>query len=130
MFGMVLQKIDFNFIKSFRHVCVKTSKSDGNKSFQRLYTALPRLTPQEVYLCLILFFLLYYLYILLYFFYIFICLYIYKINKNIIVYIYISSFYILLYILYIFYIYTLYMLLCYRSQMFCKLMNTPKNSLV
>ncbi|GAB1864059.1 [Pyruvate dehydrogenase [acetyl-transferring]]-phosphatase 1, mitochondrial [Camponotus japonicus] len=45
---MVLQKIDFNFVKSFRHVCVKTSKSRGNRSFQRLYTALPRLTPQEV----------------------------------------------------------------------------------
>lgn len=45
---MVLQKIDFNFVKCFRHVCVKTSKSRDNRSFQRLYTALPRLTPQEV----------------------------------------------------------------------------------
>ncbi|CAL1687581.1 unnamed protein product [Lasius platythorax] len=45
---MVLQKISCNFVKGFRHVRVKTSESHGNRSFQRLYTALPRLTPQEV----------------------------------------------------------------------------------
>ncbi|KAG5321002.1 PDP1 phosphatase, partial [Pseudoatta argentina] len=45
---MVLQKISYDFVKSFRHVHARTSESCGNKSFQRLYMALPRLTPQEV----------------------------------------------------------------------------------
>ncbi|XP_072751142.1 pyruvate dehydrogenase [acetyl-transferring]-phosphatase 1, mitochondrial isoform X1 [Anoplolepis gracilipes] len=45
---MVLQKVGCNFVKSFRNVHVRTSESHSNKSFQRLYTALPRLTPQEV----------------------------------------------------------------------------------
>ncbi|XP_050448797.1 pyruvate dehydrogenase [acetyl-transferring]-phosphatase 1, mitochondrial [Cataglyphis hispanica] len=45
---MVLQKIGCNFVKGFRHVRVRTSESRGSRSFQRLYTALPRLTPQEV----------------------------------------------------------------------------------
>ncbi|KAG5323280.1 PDP1 phosphatase, partial [Acromyrmex heyeri] len=45
---MVLQKISYDFVKSFRHVHARTSESCGNKSFQRLYMASPRLTPQEV----------------------------------------------------------------------------------
>lgn len=45
---MVLQKISYDFVKSFRHVHARTSESCGNKSFHRLYMALPRLTPQEV----------------------------------------------------------------------------------
>lgn len=45
---MVLQKVGCNFVKNFRHVHVRTSESRGSRSFQRLYTALPRLTPQEV----------------------------------------------------------------------------------
>ncbi|KAL6256528.1 hypothetical protein P5V15_012642 [Pogonomyrmex californicus] len=44
---MVLQKISYDFVKSFRHVHARTSES-RNKSFRRLYMALPRLTPQEV----------------------------------------------------------------------------------
>jgi len=47
---MVLQKISCDFVKRFRHVHARTSEPCGKKSFQRLYTALPRLTPQEVYL--------------------------------------------------------------------------------
>ncbi|XP_012224695.1 pyruvate dehydrogenase [acetyl-transferring]-phosphatase 1, mitochondrial isoform X1 [Linepithema humile] len=45
---MVLQKVGCDFVKSFRHVCIRTSEPRGNRSFQRLYMALPRLTPQEV----------------------------------------------------------------------------------
>lgn len=45
---MVLQKVGCDFVKSFRHVYVRTSEPRGNRSFQRLYMALPRLTPQEV----------------------------------------------------------------------------------
>ncbi|KYQ56052.1 [Pyruvate dehydrogenase [acetyl-transferring]]-phosphatase 1, mitochondrial [Trachymyrmex zeteki] len=45
---MVLQKISYDFVKGFRHVHARTSESCGNKSFQRLYMGLPRLTPQEV----------------------------------------------------------------------------------
>lgn len=43
-----MQKISCDFIKGFRHVHARTSEPCSNKSFQRLYTALPRLTPQEV----------------------------------------------------------------------------------
>lgn len=45
---MVLQKISCDFAKSFRHVHVRRSKFHSNKTFERFYTALPRLTPQEV----------------------------------------------------------------------------------
>ncbi|XP_020295685.1 pyruvate dehydrogenase [acetyl-transferring]-phosphatase 1, mitochondrial isoform X1 [Pseudomyrmex gracilis] len=43
---MVLQKVSYDFAKSFRHV--RKSEPRGNKTFRRLYAALPRLTPQEV----------------------------------------------------------------------------------
>lgn len=43
---MVLQKVGYRFIKGINNVCIRAGKY--NSSPQRLYMALPRLTPQEV----------------------------------------------------------------------------------
>lgn len=45
---MVLQRISCEFVKGLRHAHVGRNEPRGNKNFQRFYTALPRLTPQEV----------------------------------------------------------------------------------
>lgn len=50
MFGnrMVLRKIGCNIFQGYRHARVRRNGPCSNKNFRRSYTALPRLTPQEV----------------------------------------------------------------------------------
>ncbi|KZC04715.1 PREDICTED: pyruvate dehydrogenase [acetyl-transferring]-phosphatase 1, mitochondrial [Dufourea novaeangliae] len=45
---MVLHNMSSNFIKTVSNACVRQKERNGNKCVQRLYMALPRLTPQEV----------------------------------------------------------------------------------
>ncbi|EFN81891.1 pyruvate dehydrogenase [acetyl-transferring]-phosphatase 1, mitochondrial [Harpegnathos saltator] len=45
---MVLRKISCHIFQGYRHVHIRKNRSWDNKNFQRSYTALPRLTPQEV----------------------------------------------------------------------------------
>ncbi|KOC61480.1 [Pyruvate dehydrogenase [acetyl-transferring]]-phosphatase 1, mitochondrial [Habropoda laboriosa] len=45
---MVLQNVSSNLIKTVSNVCIRQNEWSSNKCVQRLYMALPRLTPQEV----------------------------------------------------------------------------------
>lgn len=45
---MVLQNVSTNLIKIISNVCTRQNEWSSNKCAQRLYMALPRLTPQEV----------------------------------------------------------------------------------
>ncbi|KAG7211150.1 hypothetical protein KM043_010474 [Ampulex compressa] len=45
---MVLQKVGCNLTKNVANMCIRQSEYVGQRSCQRLYVALPRLTPQEV----------------------------------------------------------------------------------
>ncbi|XP_043784841.1 pyruvate dehydrogenase [acetyl-transferring]-phosphatase 1, mitochondrial [Apis laboriosa] len=45
---MVLQNVSSNLIKIISNVCTRQNEWSSNKCAQRLYMALPRLTPQEV----------------------------------------------------------------------------------
>lgn len=45
---MVLQNVSSNLIKSIGNIYIRQNERNGNKCAQRLYMALPRLTPQEV----------------------------------------------------------------------------------
>ncbi|CAK9798307.1 [Pyruvate dehydrogenase [acetyl-transferring]]-phosphatase 1, mitochondrial [Anthophora quadrimaculata] len=45
---MVLQNVSSNLIKTVSNVCIRQNEWSSNKNVQRLYMALPRLTPQEV----------------------------------------------------------------------------------
>ncbi|KOX78476.1 [Pyruvate dehydrogenase [acetyl-transferring]]-phosphatase 1, mitochondrial [Melipona quadrifasciata] len=45
---MVLQNVGSNLIKTVSNVCIRQNEWSSNKCAQRLYMALPRLTPQEV----------------------------------------------------------------------------------